>query len=76
MIWSASWTGARHGGRSRLTHGEVIAALVANRLTGPRGPCDVMGWGRGLPSHDKPGVPASLLNNDRLGQALTPPPGA
>jgi hypothetical protein len=39
---------ARHGGRSRLTHGEVIAALVANRLTGPRGPCDVMGWGRGL----------------------------
>jgi transposase len=57
-------------GRSRLTHGEVIAALVANRLTAPRPLYDVTGWAEVYASHDWLGVPASLLNDDRLGRAL------
>lgn len=57
-------------GRSRLTHGEVIAALVANRLTAPRPLYDVVGWAEAYASHDWLGVPASLLNDDRLGRAL------
>ena len=57
-------------GRSRLTHGEVIAALVANRLTAPRPLYDVMGWAEAYASHDWLGVPAALLNDDRLGRAL------
>jgi hypothetical protein len=57
-------------GRSRLTHGEVIAALVANRLTAPRPLYDVMGWAETYASHDWLSVPAALLNDDRLGRAL------
>jgi transposase len=57
-------------GRSRLTHGEVIAALVANRLTAPRPLYDVVGWAESYASHDWLGVPAALLNDDRLGRAL------
>jgi transposase len=57
-------------GRSSLTHGEVIAALVANRLTAPRPLYDVTGWAESYASHDWLGVPAGLLNDDRLGRAL------
>jgi transposase len=57
-------------GRSRLTHGEVIAALVANRLTAPRPLYDVVGWAESYASHDWLGAPAALLNDDRLGRAL------
>ena len=57
-------------GRSRLTHGEVIAALVANRLTAPRPLYDVVGWAEAYASGDWLGAPASLLNDDRLGRAL------
>src|SRR6266540_4276514 len=31
-------------GRAQATHGEVIAALVANRLSGPAPLYDVAGW--------------------------------
>jgi len=57
-------------GRSQLTHGEVIAALVANRLTAPRPLYDLTGWAETYASHDWLGVPAALLNDDRLGRAL------
>jgi len=57
-------------GRSRLTHGEVVAALVANRLTAPRPLYDVVGWAESYASHDWLGAPAALLNDDRLGRAL------
>jgi transposase len=57
-------------GRSRLTHGEVVAALVANRLTAPRPLYDVVGWAEAYASHDWLGTPAALLNDDRLGRAL------
>jgi transposase len=57
-------------GRAHLTHGEVIAALVANRLTAPRPLYDVMGWAQSYATNDWIGVPAGLLNDDRLGRAL------
>src|SRR5256885_15982588 len=57
-------------GRAHLTHGEVIAALVANRLSAPRPLYDVMGWAQTYATNDWIGVPAGLLNDDRLGRAL------
>ncbi|MGH8936820.1 MAG: IS1634 family transposase [Acidimicrobiia bacterium] len=57
-------------GRARLTHGEVIAALVANRLTAPRPLYDVAGWAHTYAVNEWLGTPAGLLNDDRLGRAL------
>ena len=57
-------------GRAMLTHGEVIAALVANRLCGPAPLYDVAGWASSAALAELFGVPAALLNDDRLGRAL------
>src|SRR6266511_613144 len=57
-------------GRSLLTHGEVVAALVANRLTSPAPLYDVAGWAGAAAVAELLGVPAGLLNDDRLGRAL------
>ena len=57
-------------GRAHLTHGEVIAALVANRLTAPRPLYDVAGWANDYAVNDWLGTPGALLNDDRLGRAL------
>src|ERR1700757_5007319 len=57
-------------GRSLLTHGEVIAALVANRLAGPAPLYDIAGWASQAAVAELLGVPAGLLNDDRLGRAL------
>lgn len=57
-------------GRAQLTHGEVIAALIANRLTAPRPLYDVMGWANTYATGDWLGTPGGLLNDDRLGRAL------
>jgi transposase len=57
-------------GRAHLTHGEVIAALVANRLTAPRPLYDVAGWANSYASNEWLGTPGALLNDDRLGRAL------
>lgn len=57
-------------GRSQLTHGEVIAALVANRLCAPSPLYDVAGWASSAAVAELFGVPAMLLNDDRLGRAL------
>jgi transposase len=57
-------------GRAQLTHGEVIAALVANRLTAPRPLYDVMGWANTYATGEWLGAPGALLNDDRLGRAL------
>jgi hypothetical protein len=63
-------------GRALLTHGEVIAALVANRLTDPRPLYDVAGWAERAGAHELLGTPAALLNDDRLGRALDALAGA
>jgi len=57
-------------GKSLLTHGEVIAALVANRLSAPAPLYDVAGWAGHAAIAELLSVPASLLNDDRLGRAL------
>ena len=57
-------------GRSLLTHGEVIAALVANRLSSPAPLYDVAGWAGSAAVAELVGVPAGLLNDDRLGRGL------
>jgi transposase len=57
-------------GRSLLTHGEVIAALVANRLTSPAPLYDVAGWASCFAVQELLGVPQGLLGDDRLGRAL------
>jgi hypothetical protein len=57
-------------GRAQLTHGEVTAALVANRLCAPSPLYDVAGWASGAAMAELLAIPAMLLNDDRLGRAL------
>lgn len=57
-------------GRAELTTGEVIAALVANRLCAPAPLYDIAAWGANAALHEVLGVPGMLLNDDRLGRAL------
>src|SRR5438094_2447324 len=54
-------------GRAQLTHGEVIAALVANRLCAPAPLYDVAGWASSAAVAELLEVPGMLLNDDRLG---------
>jgi hypothetical protein len=56
--------------RSQLSVGEVAAALVASRLCSPSPLYDVAGWASGAVVQELLGVPAALLNDDRLGRAL------
>ena len=52
------------------THGEVIEALVANRLTSPRPLVRVEDWARTWAVREVMGIDPELLNDDRLGRAL------
>src|SRR4051812_12649647 len=56
--------------RSILSVGEVVAALVASRLCSPSPLYDIAGWASGAAVHELLGIPAALLNDDRLGRAL------
>src|SRR5712692_2226603 len=53
-----------------LTHGAVIEALVANRLTSPQPLVHVEGWARAWAVPEVFGIDASALNDDRIGRAL------
>lgn len=57
-------------GRAQLTTGEVVVALLCNRLCSPSPLYDVAGWASGAALQELSGVPAMLLNDDRLGRAL------
>src|SRR6266508_1379484 len=57
-------------GRAQLTHGEVVAALVANRLCAPTPLYDVAGWATSAAMAETVGGPGALLNDDRLGRTL------
>jgi len=57
-------------GRAELTTGEVVAALIANRLCAPAPLYDIAGWGGNTALHELLGIPGMLLNDDRLGRAL------
>src|SRR6266700_2128877 len=52
------------------THGEVIEALVANRLTSPRPLVRVQDWARTWAVKEALDLDPDLLNDDRLGRAL------
>ena len=52
------------------THGQVIEALVANRLTSPQPLLHVEDWAREWAVAEVFGVEADTLNDDRIGRAL------
>ena len=52
------------------THGQVIEALVANRLTSPQPLLHVEDWARGWAVEEVFGVDPDALNDDRVGRAL------
>ena len=55
---------------SRASHGEVIAALVANRLTSPTPLLHVETWAREWAVEEVFGIAPDVLNDDRVGRAL------
>ena len=55
---------------ARVTHGQVIEALVANRLTSPRPLLRVADWARTWAVEEVFGVAPDALNDDRIGRAL------
>jgi transposase len=56
--------------RSELTHGQVIEALVANRLTSPEPLVRVRDWASGYAVEEVFGLRPEQLNDDRVGRAL------
>jgi hypothetical protein len=56
--------------RAQLSVGEVCQALIASRLCSPSPLYDVAGWASGAAVQELLGIPAALLNDDRLGRAL------
>ena len=52
------------------SHGQVIEALVANRLTSPAPMVHVEDWARAFAVPEVFGVDAATLNDDRIGRAL------
>jgi transposase len=57
-------------GRALATHGQIVCALVANRLCAPAPLYDIAGWASSAAVAELLGIPALLLNDDRLGRAL------
>jgi hypothetical protein len=53
-----------------LTHGQVICALVANRLTSPTPLLRVEDWARAWAVTEVFGIVPEALNDDRVGRAL------
>ena len=54
-------------GRQQLSVGEALAALIASRLCSPSPLYDIAGWASGAALGELFGIPAALLNDDRLG---------
>jgi hypothetical protein len=57
-------------GRFQLSVGEAVAALVCSRLCSPSPLYDIAGWASSSALQELLGIPAPLLNDDRLGRAL------
>ena len=58
-------------GHRQLSVGEAVAALIASRLCSPSPLYDIAGWASGAALQELfGGIPAVLLNDDRLGRAL------
>lgn len=57
-------------GVAHLTNGDVVAALVANRLTAPRPLYDIVDWAEEWAVEETFGIRPADLNDDRLGRCL------
>jgi hypothetical protein len=57
-------------GRALAGHGEITAVLAASRLCSPAPLYDIAGWASSAAVAGLLGVPAALLNDDRLGRSL------
>jgi len=55
---------------AHLTNGEVVMALVANRLTAPRPLYDIQHWAETWAVAETLGIQPGELNDDRLGRCL------
>ena len=55
---------------ARLTNGDVVVALVANRLTAPRPLYDIVEWAEAWAVEETFGLDPAALNDDRLGRCL------
>jgi hypothetical protein len=55
---------------ARLTNGDVVVALVANRLTAPRPLYDIVEWAEAWAVEETFGIAPAALNDDRLGRCL------
>jgi hypothetical protein len=53
-----------------ISHGEVIEALVANRLTAPAPMVRVQEWAAAMAVDEAYGIQPGLLNDDRIARAL------
>ncbi|MDQ2876526.1 MAG: IS1634 family transposase, partial [Actinomycetota bacterium] len=63
---------------AELTHGQVIEALVANRLTSPAPLVHIQSWAHDWAVGETLGIEPGLLNDDRIGRsldAIAPHPG-
>jgi hypothetical protein len=57
-------------GKALAGHGEIAAVLAASRLCSPAPLYDIAGWASSAAVTELLGVPAALLNDDRLGRSL------
>lgn len=55
---------------ARVTHGQVVQALVANRLTSPASVVRLENWARCWAVPEVLGIEPDALNDDRVGRAL------
>ncbi|MFJ8478261.1 IS1634 family transposase [Kitasatospora sp. NPDC094011] len=55
---------------AHLTHGQVVEALVANRLSSPTSMVRVADWARKWAVEEVFGIEPDLLNDDRIARAL------
>jgi transposase len=55
---------------AQLTNGDVVVALVANRLSAPRPLYDIVAWAEDWAVEETFGMAPSALNDDRLGRCL------
>jgi transposase len=53
-----------------ISHGQVIEALIANRLTSPKAMVAVADWAHAWAVEEVYGIDPDTLNDDRLGRAL------
>ena len=57
-------------GKALARHGEIACVLAASRLCSPAPLYDIAGWASSAAVAELLGVPAALLNDDRLGRSL------